>query len=31
VESAELNKWLLNIDTVDKALEHAQREVALMM
>lgn len=31
VESAELNKWLLNMDTVDKALEHAQREVALMM
>ena len=25
VESAELNKWLFNIDTVDKALEHLMR------
>lgn len=26
VESAELNKWLFNIDTVDKVLEHLMRE-----
>ena len=25
VESAELNKWLFNIDTVDKVLEHRMR------